>query len=161
MMPDDEINYCLRCGFKLSREERFGRMRPVCSRCGWIYFTDPKVAVAVLVEQEEKVLLVRRANDPYRGLWTLPAGFLDAGEEPAAAAARECLEETSLQIRIVRLLDVVSGQEHPRGAHLLIVYQGEILSGEAVAGDDADQVGLFSRQALPPLAFVSTKKILS
>jgi 8-oxo-dGTP diphosphatase len=160
-MPGNEINYCLRCGSKLSSEERFGRMRPVCSRCGWIYFTDPKVAVAVLVEQEDKVLLVRRVNDPYRGLWTLPAGFLDAGEDPVAAAVRECLEETNLQIRIVKLLDVVAGQEHPRGAHILIVYQGEILSGKSVAGDDADQVGFFSRQALPPLAFASTIRLLS
>lgn len=160
-MPDNEINYCLRCGFKLTSQERFGRMRPVCSRCGWIYFTDPKVAVAVLIEREDKVLLVRRINDPYRGLWTLPAGFLDAGEDPAAAALRECFEETNLQIRIVKLLDVIAGQEHPRGAHLLIVYQGEILSGEAVPGDDADQVGFFSRQALPPLAFASTIRLLT
>ncbi len=47
----DEINYCMRCGSRLAEEERFGRLRPVCPACGWIYFADPKVAAAVLVEQ--------------------------------------------------------------------------------------------------------------
>jgi len=161
MAPESEYNYCPRCGHKLGREERFGRLRQVCPRCGWIYFADPKVAVAVLVEQEHKILLVRRINEPFRGLWTLPAGFVDAGEDPAVAAARECLEETKLQVRIVRLLDVVAGQEHPRGAHILIAYQGEIISGIAEPGDDADQVGFFFREALPPLAFASTRRLLS
>jgi ADP-ribose pyrophosphatase YjhB (NUDIX family) len=161
MMPDSEYKYCPRCGSKLWIEERFGRPRPVCPQCGWIYFADPKVAVAVLVERDDKILLVRRVNDPYRGFWTLPAGFVDAGEDPSAAAVRECLEETGLHIRIVKLLDVLEGQEHPRGAHILIAYQGEIVAGEPAPGDDADELGFFSRQALPPLAFVSTNKLLS
>jgi len=55
------------------------------------------VAVAVLIERDGKVLLVRRANTPQKGMWTLPAGFVDAGEDPAQAAERECLEETGLK----------------------------------------------------------------
>ncbi len=161
MTPESEYNYCPRCGNKLGQEERYGRLRQVCSHCGWIYFVDPKVAVAVLVEQDHKVLLVRRANEPFRGLWSLPAGFVDAGEDPAEAAARECLEETKLRVRIVRLLDVIAGQEHPHGAHILIAYQGEIISGKAEPGDDADEVGFFYRDALPPLAFASTGRLLS
>lgn len=161
MTSESEYIYCPRCGYKLSHEERYGRQRQVCPRCGWIYFVDPKVAVAVLVEQEHKILLVRRANEPFRGLWTLPAGFVDAGEDPAVAAVRECLEETKLLVRIVRLLDVIAEQEHPHGAHILIAYQGEIISGEAEPGDDADEVGFFLRDNLPPLAFVSTRRLLS
>lgn len=161
MMPDSEYHFCPRCGSELNLEDRFGRLRPFCEKCGWIYFADPKVAVAVLVEQEGKVLLVRRINDPFRGYWTLPAGFVDAGESPEEAGVRECLEETGLDVRITGLLDVIAGQEHPRGAHILIAYHGEIIKGNARPGDDADELGFFSRQDLPPLAFVSTKKILS
>ena len=57
----------------------FGRERPVCPQCGWIHFADPKVAAAVLIEKDGRVLLVRRTNEPFRGLWTLPAGFINAG----------------------------------------------------------------------------------
>jgi 8-oxo-dGTP diphosphatase len=156
----DEVNFCLRCGNRLAQEERFGRLRPVCTACGWVYFTDPKVAVAVLVIQDGQALLARRANDPQRGLWTLPAGFVDAGEDPQRAAERECLEETGLQVRVTGLWGVLAGQEHPRGAHILIVYRAEVVSGELAAGDDVDDCGFFSLQALPPLAFSSTKKIL-
>ncbi len=115
----------------------------------------------MLIQQNDQVLLVQRVNDPQRGAWTLPAGFVDAGEDPVEAAQRECLEETGLQVRITELLDVIARQEHPRGADILIVYRGKILSGELAAGDDAGDVKFFSLQNLPPLAFESTTRILN
>jgi len=136
-MLAEDVCYCPRCGTQLSLQERMGRTRPVCPSCDWIFFPDPKVAAAVLVQEAGKVLLVQRANNPKRGLWTLPVGFVDAGEDPVRAAERECLEETGLQVRVVKLLDVLYGQEHPRGAHIIIVYQGERIGGELIAGDDA------------------------
>jgi 8-oxo-dGTP diphosphatase len=159
-MISDEVNFCPRCGSGVIEAERFGQRRQVCPTCDWVYFADPKVAAAVLVERDGQVLLVRRANDPLRGLWTLPAGFVDAGEDPAEAAERECKEETGLQVRVTGLLDVLSGQEHPRGAHILIVYRAEIQGGDLGAADDVDRAEFFSRQALPPLAFSTTRKIL-
>lgn len=140
---------------------RDGRLRQVCPQCEWIYFADPKVAAAVLVEQAGKVLLTRRVNEPHRGEWTLPAGFVDAGEDPMLAAQRECLEETGLYVQVTGLLDVLADQEHEGGADILIVYRAEIVSGDLKPGDDADLVNFFSRQELPPLAFASTHKILT
>jgi 8-oxo-dGTP diphosphatase len=157
---EQKINYCPRCGTAVTHAEKFGRERPVCPQCGWIYFADPKVAAAVLIEQDDRVLLVRRVNEPYRGLWTLPAGFVDAGEDPARAAERECLEETGLTVRTTRVLDVIAGREHDRGADFIVVYQAEVLSGNAAPADDADRVEWFQRNQLPPLAFDATKKIL-
>lgn len=142
-------------------EERFGKIHPVCPQCAWIHFSDPKVAAAVLVEQDGRVLLVRRINEPYRGLWTLPAGFVDAGEDPARAAERECLEETGLSVRVKRVLDVIAGREHESGADFIIAYQGEVVSGTLSPGDDADAVDWFTRDKLPPLAFKATRKILA
>ncbi len=156
----DEIHFCPRCGSGIEQAERFGRLRPVCPACGWIYFADPKVAVAVLIERDERILLVQRVNDPFRGYWTLPAGFMDAGEDPARAAERECLEETGLVVHATHLLDLIAGQEFPAGADLFIVYQAEIESGELRAGDDAGQAAFFSRHELPPLAFSTTARIL-
>jgi 8-oxo-dGTP diphosphatase len=157
----EEVNYCIRCGHPLTQAERFGGLRPVCEACGWIYFADPKVAVAALIEKNGQVFLVRRVNDPQRGLWTLPAGFVDAGEDPARAVERECREETGLVVRVIELLDVLYGQEHPRGAHILIVYRVEVISGDIEPADDVDKAAFFSRQELPPLAFSTTEKILA
>jgi len=160
MARDSQIKFCPRCAAEVVRLEKFGAVRPVCLQCGWIYFQDPKVAAAVLIEQEDRVLLVRRVNEPFRGMWTLPAGFVNGGEDPAEASARECLEETGLQVRVTRVLDVISGREHERGADFIIVYHAEVLGGELAPADDADAVDWFARDALPPLAFKATQKIL-
>ena len=159
-MANTEYNYCPRCAAQLNLEERFGKMRPVCPVCGWIHFVDPKVAAAVLVIEEGRVLLVRRVNEPFRGLWTLPAGFINGGEDPAQAAERECLEETGLSVRVTRVYDIVAGREHPRGADFIIVYQAEVLGGELRADDDADAAEWFDGSRLPPLAFLATQKAL-
>jgi 8-oxo-dGTP diphosphatase len=160
MAKDDFIKFCPRCAAAVEREERFGATRPVCQQCGWIHFQDPKVAAAVLVEEGSRVLLVRRANEPFRGLWTLPAGFVNGGEDPAEAAARECWEETGLTVHVTRVLEIISGREHERGADFIIVYAAEVVSGDMAPADDADAVEWFERDNLPPLAFAATKKVL-
>jgi ADP-ribose pyrophosphatase YjhB (NUDIX family) len=139
----------------------FGRERPVCPACGRIHFRDPKVAAAVLVERDGRVLLVRRSMEPQQGKWTLPAGFVEADEDPRQAAVRECLEETGLQVGDLKLLDVVYGAEHPRGASIVIVYRATILGGELTAGDDAEAVGFFGPDELPPQAFLATRHALA
>lgn len=156
----EDVNYCPRCGSSIKTAHRDGRSRKVCTDCDWIYFPDPKVAVAALITKGSQVLLVRRANNPARGLWTLPAGFVDAGEDPIAAIEREGLEETGLTIKTTGLIDVLSGQEHPRGAHIIIFYRAEIIAGELIPGDDVDRVSFFDRSDLPPLAFNTTQRIL-
>ncbi len=163
-MSLDEVHFCLRCGAALQRVQRFGSLRPVCPACDWVYFADPKVAVAALVghpQQPAAFLFVQRANPPFQGLWTLPAGFVDAGEDPQKAAERECLEETGLVVRAAGLLDVIAGAEHSRGADILIVYRGQVVAGLLQAGDDAAQAQYFSLSALPELAFESTRLILA
>lgn len=155
------IKFCPRCGAKTSTKFLFGRDRPFCPECDWIYFADPKVAAAVLVERDNLILLVQRANDPYKGLWTLPAGFVNAGEDPAEAAARECLEETGLTVTITGIIDIVSGREHARGSDFVIFYRGNAPAGEAIADDDASDAGWFHRDSLPELAFKSTSHILT
>ena len=160
-MQADLMIFCPRCGTKLISAWRAGRERPTCPECDWVFFPDPKVAVVALVQQNDKILLARRVNTPQQGLWTLPGGFVDAGEDPARAAERECLEETGLTVQVSGLLDVIAGQEHPRGAHILIVYRVEILSGQVYPGDDADRAEFFDLHNLPPLAFRSTQQILN
>ena len=128
------------------------RVDPIC---------DPKVAAAVrVVDDTGRVLLTRRVNPPHQGSWTLPAGFVNAGEDPARAAARECLEETGLVVEITGLLDVIAGKEHDRGADFIIVYSARVTGGRLQAGDDADRAAFFDPNALPPLAFEATRRAL-
>jgi ADP-ribose pyrophosphatase YjhB (NUDIX family) len=159
-MRNNDINYCPRCGSPVKLEFAFHHERPVCPSCGWMYFADPKVAAGILVEQDGKVLLVRRSNEPFKGLWTLPAGFVDADEDPARAAERECLEETGLSVKVTGIFDIRWGREHPRGADFVIFYNGQVVGGELQPGDDADEASWFERDHLPPLAFKSTAYIL-
>jgi 8-oxo-dGTP diphosphatase len=160
-MRPETIKFCPRCGTPVINQFHYGQDRPVCPACGWMFFADPKVAVAVLVERNECILLVQRANEPYRGLWTLPAGFVNAGEDPALAAARECLEETGLIVAVTGIIDIVAGREHARGSDFVIFYRGQTGSEEAKADDDAAAVGWFDRDHLPELAFKSTLRILT
>lgn len=159
-MIEDPIQYCPHCGTPLIKEFHSGKIRPSCPACGWVYFPDPKVAVAVLIKKGEAVLLVQRMYEPNKGSWTLPSGFIDAGEDPQLAAQRECLEETGLQIKDLKLVDVQYSQEYPRGASILIIYSADVESGELTAGDDANQAAFFSVHHLPQLAFLSTDKII-
>ncbi len=159
-MPDD-INYCPRCGHALERRQLYGALRPICPSCGRVHFIDPKVAVGVLIEDAGRLLLVKRGNDPERGRWSVPAGFVDAGEDPARAAEREALEETGLQVRVTGLLDVFSRGQSSEGADIFIVYHAQAIGGPLGPGDDAEAVGYFGPEALPELAFESTQQIVS
>jgi len=157
MARPPELNYCPTCGGALEDREAFGRTRRYCPACDRIVFRDHKVAAGVIVEREGQVLLVRRRMRPREGSWTFPAGFVESDEDPADAAARECREETGLEVEIVDLLDVIAGQEHPRGADIVIVYQARITGGQLEAGDDVDRATFFDPQDPPPLAFRATR----
>ncbi len=138
----------------------YGKTRPVCPECGYVHFVDPKVAAVVFIEQDRRVLLVRRAMHPERGRWALPAGYIDDGEDPRAAAIREVREETGLTIEITRLIDVQSGPDS-HGASIVIIYAGRVLDGVAHPLDDADAVlWVAADDPLPDLAFESTRRML-
>ncbi len=159
-MLEGPIQFCVRCGSELTQRLHTGKMRPICPTCGWVYFPDPKVAVTVLIKNKNSILLVQRRYDPQKDHWTMPSGFVDAGEDPMEAVKRECCEETGLEITDIALLNVLYSQEHPRGASILIVYRARVEAGEIRPGDDAKQVAYFPINGLPPLAFLSTRQII-
>jgi ADP-ribose pyrophosphatase YjhB (NUDIX family) len=157
-----EYKFCVRCGHALELRPVEGALRPICPACGKIHFIDPKVAVAILIERAGELLLIRRKGDPEKGKWSMPAGFVDAGEDPARAAEREAWEETGLQVRVGALLDVIPKSEAAEGADILIVYRAEVIGGALAPGDDAAEVGYFGRSALPAeLAFASTRVVIA
>lgn len=137
-----------------------GVARRVCDRCGHIHYADPKVAVGVAVFRDDRLLLVRRTMNPGRGRWALPGGYLDAGEDPRAAAAREAAEETGVEVRVDGVLDVFANPPEDGGA-VFVLYAATWCSGEPSPGDDADAARFFARDALPDLAFASTQHVVA
>lgn len=144
------MNFCPRCGKPLADRERFGRMRRACDACGFIHFRDPAVAVVVLAVREGRALMVHRAVEPQIGAWAFPAGFVDYGEDPREAAVREVKEETGLDVKLMRLIDVLGPDTGGGGkAAIIIMFKGEITGGEPTPGDDADQVAFFAPEEVP------------
>jgi ADP-ribose pyrophosphatase YjhB (NUDIX family) len=114
------------------------------------------VGVGVVVHDEDgRLLLVQRAVAPGKGLWALPAGFVDADEDPRAAAAREALEETGLVVDVGAVVDVypVPG---PGGASFFLAFEAKAVGGTLAAADDALDARFFAAHELPELAFDST-----
>lgn len=132
--------------------------RRACPGCGYVYFTDPKVGVGVFVVNEGKLLLIQRRVPPQKGKWSIPAGFVDRGEDPKATAVREAFEETNLRVVIEGLIDVYfNPTAKGPGASIFILYRARLLGGELRAGDDATDAGFFSLDSLPEIAFASTR----
>ncbi len=135
-----------------------GVVRPVCSQCGRIVYYDPKVATAMILVRDDRVLLVRRGTEPGLGLWSLPGGYVDRGEVVEEAAVREVWEETGLRTKTADLVGVFSESGSPV---VLVVYAGEILGGELTARDEVLEVEFFAVETLPPLAFERDREIIT
>ena len=153
----EHIKYCSRCGADMTTRQVGDKPRRVCAQCGFIHFTDPKVGVGVLVVKQGQLLLVRRTMKPEIGKWSIPAGFLDAGEDPKATAVREAFEETGLHVTIDRLIDVYHNPPAEGGGSIFILYEARVMGGSLHAGDDADAVQFFDPETLPEIAFASTR----
>jgi 8-oxo-dGTP diphosphatase len=151
------VKFCVECGGMLESRSVFGRIRLACPECGHIHFDDPKVAVGVVASRDGKILLTRRNHEPKLGQWSFPAGFADAGENVAEAAAREALEETGVRVAVGPLLGVFQEQ----GSRVVfLAYAASAGEEEPVCGDECLDVRYFPPERLPPLAFDTDDAIL-
>lgn len=128
--------------------------RDVCDRCGFIHYVNPKIVVGSVVTYEGKFLLCRRAIEPRRGYWTLPAGFMEQGETTDEGARREAREEANADIV---LRDMLAIYNIPRIAQVQIMYRAELREPEFSAGEETLEAALFEWADIPweELAFPS------
>ena len=146
-VPDDGARFCSQCGNALGRRHDGGRERAWCERCGFIAYRNPVPVAVVLARDGDRILLVRRANEPLRGFWAPPAGYVEVDESVEDAAVREAREETGLDVALEGLLGVYSG---PAAGLVAIAYAGRVVGGRLAPSDEAEEAALFRPRELPP-----------
>ncbi|MEM6653045.1 MAG: NUDIX hydrolase [Pseudomonadota bacterium] len=121
------------------------RQRRVCQRCDFIDYQNPKIVAGSVVTQGDQILLCKRAIEPRRGFWTLPAGFMELGESVEEGAQREAREEAYADIEIDRLLAVYSV---PRIGQVQVMFRARLIGGYGV-GPESEAVDLFDWKDIP------------
>ncbi len=135
---EHEPSYCKFCGEKLSRKRKDGRDRFYCESCDRFLWQDHSPAAAVMIEREEKILVVKRDIEPWKGSWSLPAGYIEIDEAPIQAARRELEEETGVRVEPEDLEAYRNFHlEHPDGKDtVVLVYRATDFQGEPEAKDE-------------------------
>ncbi len=151
------MKFCLHCG---SRQVRYqvppmdNRERFVCQSCGYVHYENPNMVVGCIPVWEDRILLCRRAINPRRGLWTLPAGFMELGESAPQGACRETMEEANVQVEIDALFALFS---LPYLDQVYLMYRASMLNEQCSPGLESSQVALFQQDQIPweQIAFAS------
>jgi ADP-ribose pyrophosphatase YjhB (NUDIX family) len=155
------MKYCSDCGAPVSLRIPQGDHLPrhICDKCGAIHYQNPKIVAGCIAHWGERILLCRRAIEPRYGLWTLPAGFMENGETTLEAAARETWEEARARVAQLTLYGLFN---LPHINQVYVMFRGEVLDGEAEAGPESLEVGLFAESEIPwpQLAFPVVRESL-
>ncbi|MBI5033090.1 MAG: NUDIX hydrolase [Chloroflexi bacterium] len=158
--------FCSQCGHLLEfRPVEDNHIRPVCPSCGFIVYQNPPIAAGVIAAREDgKVALVLRGENPGKGLWGLPAGFMEIDETVEETAVRECLEETGLTVQLNQLWGVWSYRHQAKqSSGVLVLFTATVVEGDARAGSDSVEVKFFSLDEIldVPLAFETHRDALT
>jgi ADP-ribose pyrophosphatase YjhB (NUDIX family) len=154
------VRFCPRCG----GEYRPGDFRPaetlfICAPCGFDFYQNPSPAAVVVIPDpgdERRILLLKRRTEPNAGRWCVPGGFIQYGEDPPAAAAREALEEVGLVVRIDEVIRAGLVDYHYKGDQVCVVevsFVGRLAQAPALASRTSAEAS--------EIAFLAVDEILS
>lgn len=157
--------FCPFCGEKLSIKEGEKKERKYCPSCKWTYYPHVAVAVAAVIARKDRVLMVKRAREPYKGTWMFPAGFIEFGEHPEETLSREVLEETGLKIKKAVFFRIEQVDDDPRSpGHFCLVYRvrtaGKVLGTIKTDKEENSDVGWFEIKNPPEIGWKSHKEIM-
>jgi 8-oxo-dGTP diphosphatase len=160
----DGWRVCPRCGSELERDD--GRVH--CDACGFFAYANPApTACALCVDADGRLLLGRRANEPFRGRWDVPGGFLEEDEHPLDCLRRELREETGLEVEPGDFFGVWVDRYGPGDRDpvtLNLYWAARVVGGEARAADDVSELSWFALDELPAreeLAFRTVGDVLA
>jgi ADP-ribose pyrophosphatase YjhB (NUDIX family) len=146
----DGWRFCPRCATELAHDHE----RVSCPGCSFVAHSNSEpTACALCVDDQGRLLLVRRAHEPHRGTWDLPGGFLEEGEHPLDALRRELQEETGLDVEPGEFVGVWLdryGNAPDAPTTLNLFWAARVAGGEPSAGDDAAELRWFAPENLPP-----------
>lgn len=155
------MNFCSQCGHAVTQRIPEGDNRPrfVCGQCQVIHYQNPRIVAGCLPIWGEQVLLCRRAIEPRRGFWTLPAGFMENGETLEQAAARETLEEACARVKELSLYTLF---DLPHINQVYMLFRAELVDRDFAAGEESLEVRLFDERDIPwtELAFPTIGRTL-
>ena len=161
MLLPRRIQHCRVCGAPTAYRVPAGdnRERAVCSACGEVHYENPLNVVGTVPVWGDQVLLCRRAIEPRRGFWTLPAGFMELAESTADGALRETVEEAGARVEMQGLFSVLNvvrvGQVH-------LFYRARMLDTSLDPGPESLEARLFREDEVPwdELAFRTVRQTL-
>ena len=120
--------------------------RSVCEHCGFVNYQNPKIVVGSVVRHAGKILLCRRAIEPRKGYWTIPAGYMELLETPEDGARREAHEEANADLALSELLAVYTVA---RLSQVQLIYRATLKTPHFSAGEESLEVGLFFWDEIP------------
>ena len=155
------LEFCSNCGVKNKYGYINGNTRYHCIKCNAIHYENPKPTATLICPRNEEILLVKRAEEPGKGLWGLPGGFIEKGESPEIAAVRELKEETQLDGKVIAFLGTYSTFNTIFGDIILIGMEVKINDWTNIQpGDDASDVEFFNIKKIPTLTFPGYQKMI-
>lgn len=152
------MNFCPACGHPVVSTIPNGDHLPrfVCASCSTIHYENPKIIAGCVPEWNGKILLCRRAIEPRRGFWTVPAGFMENGEAVQDAAAREAQEEALADVEIGSLVAIINVI---RAHQVHIMFRARLRNTDFGVGPESLEVGLYDEHEIPwpEIAFLSVE----
>lgn len=147
--------YCPYCGTKVEMHKIESKIRKFCPNCQTYIYENPVPVVAIVIfNDKNELLLIKRKEEPAKGEWALPSGFIELNEQPQDAAKRELFEETRINARELKLIDVFEQKSKKYKSVLVLAYIG-FTKDQPVAGDDAEEAKFFATKNLPQIPFES------
>lgn len=155
-----EVKFCSTCGSEMEDRDYDGTIRRACTQCTFVHWGNYSIGVGALVIMGDKLLLVRRAQEPGKGYWTNPGGYIEQLEPIQETIIREVLEESGISAVVN---GVVALRDQPRSIHnLYIAFSMEYVSGIPTPDNvEVDAAGFYSLQEMESMNVASFTKWLA
>ncbi|TVY01218.1 NUDIX hydrolase [Cohnella terricola] len=142
-----EVNYCSSCGGEMETRDVDGTPRRACTQCSFVHWGNYSIGVGALVVREDKVLLVRRAQEPGKGYWTNPGGYIEQLEPIEETIVREVAEESGIEAKVK---GIVALRDQPRSVHnVYVAFEMDYVGGEPVPDDnEVDAAGFYTLEEM-------------